>query len=190
MRCSKAINMLQLYVDDQLTPEQIQMLEDHVYGCCACRDELFLLEEIQQSLNTVHLIAEPSDLTANIMRRVALSPREAPKQMRELQPFALFRPSLSEILAAIVLATIAMLGIALEQPAVRAVVLPMVNNHGSVSLFLSAVWISLGSTNSETLMLGLWVVGTLLGVWITLIVAGSDIRNAWFRAIYSRLPVW
>ncbi len=190
MKCSKATHMLQLYVDQQLTLGQLRELETHIYGCRACREELFLLEEIQQSLNTIHMVAEPADLTMNIMRRVALSPRGATKQMREQQAFMLFRPSISEILAAIVLATVAMLGIALEQPSVRAVVLPVMNGHNSLALFFSTIWSSLGSTNSETLMLALWIVGTLLGVWITLAVAGSDIRNAWFRAIYNRLPVW
>lgn len=190
MKCSKATRMLQLYVDQQLTLEQIRALETHVYDCHACREELFSLEEIQRSLNTMHMVAEPADLTINIMHRVALSPRGVTKQVREPQVFMLFRPSISEILAAILLATVAMLGIALEQPAVRAVVLPMVSGHNSLSLFFSTIWSSLGSTNSETLMLALWIVGTLLGVWITLAVAGSDIRNAWFRAIYSRLPVW
>ena len=190
MKCSKASYMLQLYVDQQLTLEQIRTLETHIYDCRTCREELFLLEEVHRSLNTSYLVAEPVDLTANIMRRVALSPREATKQMHEQQAFALFRPSISEILTAIALATVAMLGIALEQSTVRAFVLPLVNNLGSLSLFFSAIWSSLGSANSQLLMLVLWVVGTLLGVWITLAVAGSDMRNVWFRAFVDRLPVW
>ncbi len=102
----------------------------------------------------------------------------------------LFRPSLSEVLAAIVLATVAMLGIALEQPVVRAAVLPATNSHNSISLFLTTLWNALSVTNSEVLMLALWIIGALLGVWITLAVAGSDMRTVWFRAVVDRLPVW
>ncbi len=189
MKCSKATRMLQLYVDQQLSLTQIRMLETHIYDCQVCREELSFLEEVHRSLNTMQLVAEPADLEMHIMRRVASSPRQSIQQTREQQPFMLFRPSIFEILAAIVLATVAMLGIALEQPAIRAIVLPTMDGHSFLSIFLSALWSSLGSANSGTLMLGLWIGGTLLGVWITLMVAGSDIRNAWFRAVVDRLPV-
>ncbi|GAC1375194.1 MAG: hypothetical protein NVS2B12_30870 [Ktedonobacteraceae bacterium] len=188
MKCSYATRMLQLYIDEQLTLEQVRMLEAHVYTCPSCREEFFLLEVVKRSLNTMELVAEPGDLTLNVMRRVALSPREV--DARELQTFVLFRPSLPEILAAIALATVAMLGLALEQPAVRAVVLPVANGHDSLSLFFSTLLSSLGATNSETLMLGLWVIGALLGVWITLAVAGADMRSVWLRAVVDRLPGW
>jgi hypothetical protein len=138
----------------------------------------------------MQLVVEPTDLEANIMRRVASSPRGASSQTRQQQTFVLFRPSIFEILAAIALATIAMLGIALEQPAVRAAVLPTIDGHDTLSIFVNALWNSLVSASSGTLMLALWIGGTLLGVWITLIVAGSDMRNAWFRAVANRLPVW
>ena len=186
MKCSKATHMLQLYMDRQLTLEQIRVLEAHVYACPVCREELFLLEEVGRSLSTLKQVAEPADLTINIMRRVALNPRE--QHVREPQPFVLFRPSLSEILAAFALATVAMLGIALEQPSVRTAVLP--GGHNSVSLFFAMLWNSLSSTNNEALMLSLWIIGALLGIWITLAVAGSDMRNVWFRAVVNRLPVW
>ena len=190
MKCSKAARMLQLYVDQQLSLPQIRALETHIYDCRACREELFFLEEVYRSLNTMQLVAEPADLEMNIMRRVASSPRQSIQQTREQQQrFMLFRPSIFEILAAIVLATVAMLGIALEQPAIRAIVLPTMDGHNFLSIFLSSLWSSLGSTNSGMLMLALWIGGTLLGVWITLMVAGSDIRNAWFRGVIDRLPV-
>jgi anti-sigma factor RsiW len=171
-------------MDRQLTLEQIRVLEAHVYACPACRGELFLLEEIGRSLRTMRQVAEPADLTINIMRRVALSPRGVE------QPFVLFRPSISEILAAIALATVAMLGIALDQPVVRAAVWPATDGHSSLALFFVSFWNVLGSTNNEALMLGLWVIGALLGVWITLAVAGADMRNVWFRAVVNRLSVW
>ncbi|MBA2682044.1 MAG: hypothetical protein H0U76_27080 [Ktedonobacteraceae bacterium] len=190
MKCSKATRMLQFYIDQRLSQGQIRTLETHIYDCRSCREELFFLEEVHRSLHSMQLVAEPADLEAKIMRRVASSPRQVAQKTREQRPYMLFRPSISEILAAILLATIAMVGIALEQPAVRAVVLPTMNGHDSLSVFFSTVWSSLGSTNSGTLLLGLWIIGTLLGVWITLMVAGSDMRNTWYRAVVNRLPVW
>jgi len=189
MKCSKANHMLQLYIDKQLTLEQIRRLEEHVYACPECREELFLLEEIGRSLNNLELIAEPADLTMNIMRRVALSNRHVEAQLREQQRFALFRPTLVEVLSAVVLATVAMLGIIVDQTSILAA-LPGANGHSAIALFFITVWDTLVSMNSEILMLGLWVLGTALGIWITLLVAGSDMRNEWFRAMMDRLPVW
>jgi hypothetical protein len=39
-------------------------------------------------------------------------------------------------------------------------------------------------------MLFFWVIGTALGVWITLVLAGSEMRNMWLKAMMDRLPVW
>ncbi len=190
MKCSKASRMLQLYTDKMLMLEQVRVLEQHVYACPTCRQELLALEEIHRSLNEMELIAEPEDLTANIMRRVAASTMSRSElRLREQRTFMLFRPTLPEILAAVILATVAMLGVVLDQPAVRAA-LPMINGHDFVSVIMVTIWNALLSLNNETLMLGLWVIGTLLGVWITLLVAGSDMRNEWFRAVMDRLPVW
>ena len=35
----------------------------------------------------------------------------------------------------------------------------------------------------------LWVVGTILGIFITLALAGNEIRTQWFKAVLERLPV-
>jgi len=43
--------------------------------------------------------------------------------------------------------------------------------------------------NNSTLMLMFWVCGTFLGVWITLVLAGSEVRTQWFQSVMDRLPV-
>ena len=43
--------------------------------------------------------------------------------------------------------------------------------------------------NSGTLTLAFWVVGTILGVCITLALAGNEMRSQWFKAMMERLPV-
>jgi hypothetical protein len=47
----------------------------------------------------------------------------------------------------------------------------------------------LTSIDANTLIVALWIVGTLLGVCITLAVAGSEMRTQWFKAMMERLPV-
>lgn len=189
MHCSKATRQLQLYMDKQLNLEQTRALELHLSTCPACCREYFLLEEINQTLNNMEMVREPADLTMNIMRRVAVSSQQVAAQEQEARPLTSFRPSLPEMLTAVALATITMLGIVLEQPSVRSA-LPIANGHDPLSLFILSFWHGLVNINTDTIMLFLWVLGTLLGIWITLAVAGSDVRDQWYRAVMDRLPVW
>lgn len=183
MHCAKASRLLQLYLDGYLSSEQLRALELHLSGCSICQRELFALQRIEQSLRDFGSVVEPPDLTVNIMRRVASTPQiESPR-------FILLRPSLTEVIIAIGLATITTLGVMLGQPSLRAS-LPFVNGHDMLSPLFLGVMRALTMMNSQTLMLTLWVVGTLLGIWITFALAGSEMRRMeWFRSVKDRLPV-
>lgn len=190
MHCAKAARLIHLYIDKQLKLNQIQALEAHLAVCETCQKELCTFEEITGALEGVALIVEPSDLTANVMRRVALSEQQAERihQDRHARMVA-FRLSLQELAAVIVLASIAMLGITLGQPSLRAA-LPIANGYDSFSLFCIHLWSEIIRINSGTLMLAFWIVGTFLGIWITLTLVGAEMRSAWLRAVLDRLPVW
>ncbi|MBV9690052.1 MAG: zf-HC2 domain-containing protein [Ktedonobacteraceae bacterium] len=183
MHCSKAAIQLQLYLDHQLTLEQIRALETHLSSCPTCRQELLLLEKIDTVLQVIEPVVEPPDLTKKIMQRVALSPRKRREYM-----YGLFHPSLFEILTVVVLATITMLGIILAQPSLRGI-LPRANQHDLLSTAIITTSHLLGSVSSSTLIWMLWVLGTLLGVGITLVLAGKEIRSSWFRGMLNQLPV-
>ena len=189
MHCSKAARQLQLYTDKQLNLEQIRALESHLSTCPACSNDYYLLEEIDHVLNSMELIQEPIDLTANVMRRVALSPQSTERQLTESRTILVFRPSFSEILIASLLATVAMCGLLFDQQSIRTALLGS-SSHDPISTFVAPIWNAVVMANSNTLMICLWVTGTVLGVWITLWVAGSDMRNEWFKAVLDRLPVW
>ncbi len=45
------------------------------------------------------------------------------------------------------------------------------------------------NVDSNTLILALWVIGTILGICITLALAGNEIRSQWFKAMMERIPV-
>jgi hypothetical protein len=190
MHCARAARLIQLYVDKQLKLNQIRALEDHLSVCSTCRKEARLFEEITNILGRTELIAEPVDLTANVMRRVALSEQQAERMRQEDEArVTTFRLSLQELVAVVMLATFAMLGIILGQPSLRAA-LPIANGDDGFSLFCMHLWDKIIGINSGTLMLAFWVFGTLLGIWITLTLVGAEMRNAWFRAVLDRLPVW
>ena len=184
MHCSKANRLLQLYIDGRLPLQQLRTLELHLASCFSCRQELLYLQRIERSLHEVEPLLEPPDLAVNIMRRVAVT------QQVEHPRFVPLRTSPTEIAVAALLATIATLGVILGQPSLRAA-LPFANGHDGLSLLFLNVVHTLMTMNSQTLMLALWVVGTILGVWITLVLAGNEMRRMeWFRSVKERLPVW
>ena len=185
MRCKEASQQLQLYLDNRLTMQQVRALEAHLSSCTACREDLATFESIIDDLESFTFVAEPDDLNETIMRRVALA---ASQQHTSPPGFALWRPSLLEILLAAALATIATIGTILQQPVIRSL-LPFANGHDRLSLAFINLLRSLTSVDSTALILALWIAGTLLGVGITLIFAGSEMRTQWFKAMMERLPV-
>jgi putative zinc finger protein len=192
MRCTQAIEQLQLYLDRQLTLRQTRVLEAHVAVCQTCRAELQGLEHVAAGLHTLKLVAEPADMHAMIMQKVALNAvrKPQPQHLKQMQttPFSLFRPSLAEMLVAISLATVATLSILLQQPSLR-VLLTMTDGHNLFSHIVIQMVHTLTNFDANTLVLALWIVGTILGVCITLAVAGNEMRSQWFKAVVERLPV-
>ena len=190
MRCSKALHQLQLYIDHQLTLRQTRVLEAHIASCSACREELSFLEAVSCGLGSLRSISEPANMHEQIMQKVALTTARKQQYVREkqLKSFKLFRPSLGEILAAVLLATVATLVTLLKLPAVQTR-LPTTANHDPFSLFCMQAIHMLTSVDANTLSLALWIVGTLLGVVITLVFAGNEVRTRWFKAMMEHLPV-
>jgi anti-sigma factor RsiW len=192
MRCTRAEQQLQLYIDRRLSLGEMRRLEAHLTGCAACREELRMLETITHALDVSQAVTEPEMMHAQIIQRVASLAAASVSQSAEhvrLQnrPFSPWRPSLTELLAAILLATVATLGLILQQPSLRAV-LPIANGHDSLTIaFLNAVH-ALTSMDSSTLSLVLWIAGTILGICITLVFAGNEMRSRWFKAMMDRLP--
>src|SRR5437660_4949114 len=116
MRCEEVSQQLQLYLDNRLTIQQIRTLEGHLALCNACLEELTIIETVVNDLQTFKVVVEPDDLNTKIMRRVAIA---ASQRNTSPSRFALWHPSLLEILVAATLATIATLGTILQQPSIR-----------------------------------------------------------------------
>lgn len=183
MRCSEASKQIQLYLDNRLSLKQVRELEAHMAECVSCQRELSVLENVVGSLQGFGMVAEPANLTVAIMQRVAVS-----TQQYDTRTFKLWRPSLRELIAAVILATITTMGIILGQPSLRAV-LPFANGHDPVSLFFINILQIITSAGGDTISLILWVGGTILGICITLALAGSEVRTQWYKAMMDHLPV-
>lgn len=191
MRCSKAIHQLQLYIDHQLTLRQTRVLEAHIASCSSCRETLTFLEAVACGLDSLKLVSEPANMHERIMQRVALTTANKQQLAYEKQAnsFKLFRPSLGEILAAALLATVATLITLLQLPVIHNKLSATNANHDPFSLFYMHIVHMLTSIDNNTLSLALWIIGTLLGVLITLMCAGNEVRTQWFKAMAQRLPV-
>jgi predicted anti-sigma-YlaC factor YlaD len=183
MRCSEASKQIQLYIDNKLSLRQVRELEAHIDLCVACRQELSSLEEVAGSLYGFAMVAEPPDLTVAIMQRIAVS-----TQQYDSHSFKLWKPSLRELIAVMILATITTMGIILGQPSLRAM-LPIANGHDAISLFFLNILHVLTTTEGNAILFMLWVVGTVLGICITLALAGSEMRTQWYKAMIEHLPV-
>lgn len=183
MRCSEVSKQIQLYLDNQLSLRQVRELEAHIAVCASCRQELSSLEEMVKSLHGFGMVAEPAYLTVAVMQRVAMS-----TQQYDTRTFKLWRPSLRELIAAVILATITTMGIILGQPSLRAV-LPIANGHDPISLFFLNILQMLTTTGGDTISLILWIGGTILGICITLALAGSEVRTQWYKTMMEHLPV-
>ncbi len=186
MHCSKASRLLQLYIDKRLPLHTLRSLEVHVSTCQACRQEIRMLEEIEQAFQSMDVVAEPDDLVVNVMQRISISEQRKKLVLEQQLVEEKMRPSLREMVYAFLLSTFAMLGILL--PAFHTV-LPVANGHDTLSVIWTNFWNMLLSINSSTLLLGFWIFGTMLGVWITLVLAGAEMRSQWYRAVMQRLPV-
>ncbi|EFH87224.1 anti-sigma factor family protein [Ktedonobacter racemifer] len=194
MHCAKAAFYIQLYVDKRLPLAKLRPLEIHLSSCSACREYLRYLEVVEQSFCSMQQIIEPANLTQNIMLRVARSVQQVEQARQEElrhseSNFFPLRISLSELMTILFLATVATLGFFLGQPSLRAM-LPLANGHDALSYAFVNAWNQLLNINSSTLMLIFWIAGTALGVWITLMAAGNEVRTIWFKAVQDRLPVW
>lgn len=179
MRCNIAARQIQLYIDGRLPIKQLSELENHIAICSSCRMEMEMLEAAVHTLNTheFRMVQEPKNLTMQIMQRIALNPVQESEGA-----FSLLRPSLAETVAIIFLATVACLGSILSQASLRER-LPIANGHDGLSLAFLTIIHHFPSINTDTLTWAFWIGGTLLGICITLFLAGSDLRAEWFRAV-------
>jgi hypothetical protein len=189
MRCTRATYQLQLYLDHQLTMQQMRLLEAHISFCLDCREELTALEQVTSGLEILKFVPEPLDMHKQIMQKVALTVTQKQVTQNDKQAaFSPFRPSLAELLVASLLATVATLVILLQQTSLRTL-LPIAHGHDFLSRFYMQTVHMLTGIDTNTLILALWIGGTVLGVCITLAVAGNEMRTQWFKAMLERLPV-
>ena len=188
MTCSRAQLLLQVYVDHRLGFARTRALERHLAHCANCRSAWMELEAMIADIHSLPTAPEPPWLTEAIMRRIAETTAQPQAELpgegrlrrqRMLQP-TLFRPSVRDVMLSSLLATAVMLSFTLFQPPLRSALLSSVNPL--VSPLLSGLQAML-SPDAGIFGLLIWMLWILLGLFITLLLAGSEVRSLWRQRI-------
>jgi anti-sigma factor RsiW len=190
MTCSQAQYMLQLYIDQRLSLSRTRALERHLSHCSACRSEWMLLEDMIAGVQSLSTITEPTWLTEAIMARVAETTAQPPKELavelqkpRQRARYRMpFRPSIQDVILSSALATIVVISFVLFQPGLRSA---LVN---SANPLVGSALSGLQSLLSVDAGIMGWLLWVLLGICITVLLAGSEVRSQWRQRIRDRLP--
>lgn len=193
MNCSRAQHLLQLYIDGQLSLRQTRTLERHLLHCRACRSEWMLLEDIVAGVHSLSHVTEPSWLTESIMARVAETTAQPPAELAIEPPRprqraaqrAPFRLTLQDLILSSLLATLVVIVFTMFQPGLRDTVAKSVNPL--LGIVLSDLQFLI-SPNAGILGLVAWLLWVGLGITITLVLAGSEVRSQWRQRIRGWLP--
>ncbi len=194
MTCARAQDLMQLYIDKRLSLGRTRALERHLAHCQNCRAELMLLEDVSEGIHSLAHISEPVWLTDAVMSRIAATTAAQPLGETPTQPSGQrqrvartvpFRLSGKDLALSFLLATLALLSFMLAVPVLRTALGTLVNPLAAV--LLNGLLI-LFSPDAGVLGLVAWALWIVLGIGITLLVAGSEIRSLWRQRIRAWLP--
>lgn len=100
--CERAWELLSQQLDEPLSPQEKQELEEHLAACPSCRKDKEELELLDQALRNLGEIQAPADFTQRVMAQMQQQTQSKPKviplwrrpQVRALAGLAAWRPSL------------------------------------------------------------------------------------------------
>ncbi len=101
MKCHECINQLSAYLDNMLTQEERQEVEQHLAGCSSCQEELEILEAIVHQVNGLKDMPVPTSLHEEIMRRIQ-EEQNMPQKMVWFRPWMTYVTSTAAILLIVI----------------------------------------------------------------------------------------
>ncbi len=186
MNCAQIQKDLQLYVDGRLDQSRGSMVQTHLYTCSRCRNDLRLYEIMRDALTDQHIEPEPENLTSLIMARIARA-----EEHQSAAPVPPFGWRWQDALLAAVLGTASTLLFLLVNPTLSTSFI-MSASHAFPQLVMliqaegpaSIPWIA-------------WIIWVSIGIVLTLVLAGAEVRATWKRSLTQRLqtplqlpPLW
>ena len=77
--CERAWELLSQQLDEPLSPQEKQELEEHLAACPSCRKDKEELEQLDQALRNLGEIQAPADFTQRVMAQVQQQTQSKPK---------------------------------------------------------------------------------------------------------------
>lgn len=77
--CERAWELLSQQLDEPLSPQEKQELEEHLAACPSCRKDQEELEQLRQALGNLEEIQAPADFTQRVMTQVQQQAQNKPK---------------------------------------------------------------------------------------------------------------
>lgn len=77
--CERAWELLSRQLDEPLSPQETQELEEHLASCPACHKDREELIQLDQVLRRLGELEAPADFTQRVMDQVRAEPQERPK---------------------------------------------------------------------------------------------------------------
>ena len=77
--CERAWELLSQQLDEPLSPQEKQELEEHLAACPSCRKDKEELEQLDQALRNLGEIQAPADFTQRVMGQIQQETQQKPK---------------------------------------------------------------------------------------------------------------
>ena len=77
--CERAWELLSQRLDEPLSPQETQQLEEHLASCPSCRQDQEELEQLDQALRGLGEVQAPADFAQRVMDQVRAESQEKPK---------------------------------------------------------------------------------------------------------------
>ena len=77
--CERAWELLSQQLDEPLSPQEKQELEEHLAACPSCRKDKEELEQLDQALRHLGEIQAPADFTQRVMGQIQQETQQKPK---------------------------------------------------------------------------------------------------------------
>jgi hypothetical protein len=74
MKCKEIHEVLEQYLDNELSPEARKEVREHLKGCPACREELASVKRYRKAMASLKTVPAPDDFLESVHRRLDRSP--------------------------------------------------------------------------------------------------------------------
>jgi anti-sigma factor RsiW len=90
---SQATELFSAYWDEELGPEQLGALEEHLRSCVVCRREYQQFEQAVSALGSMHRMVAPSDFGEGVRTKIRKRSKGrffTPRRLAERIPYEMF----------------------------------------------------------------------------------------------------